>query len=404
MITLTKKLLAIFTLVVLVVSCMAIPTMAADLRWTLDAEKPTVIEAEHILSDVTENPEPIPKYWVNSDTPDNGDPINIAENLSNGYLYYNTWISNGGIVKTYEFEVISPRACLYDIEFVANGPIDKYSDFSIYANDTLVGGVKQGTANVKTSYTFEDCDMRIYTATAPLKEGSNMMSIVVSNRNARNAGAMDYIKFTPSGDVHPLAIAGFEDNTVNSSCFSLYFNKPITSAEGIAVTAQHGTAKVTVDAENAYRVVIKDIAGRTTITVPAGFAGGREDGGLSEAYTAEAFAYPVTQFDNKSYAHTYTANTRTVSAHYGALGGMWEKSDAGRVIKGYIALYDGDKMVAVNQGNFNLPTTNSSISVTHDKGVKFTTVKVFGFLEIDGELIPIGKASTRTWNGTSFVK
>ena len=397
MITLTKKLSAILILVVLVVSCMAIPAMAADLRWTLDAEKPTVIEAEHLFSDMTKNPDTypgtLPSKWK------------LHNGASNGCIYYNDWLTN---TKIYELNVIAPYAGYYNLEYIANGPSSGLSDIAFYISGSLVDSVRTSTSYTLNPYNtdFANKDMRLYTKSAVfLADGLNVINIVISNGNAINKFAMDYIKFTPSGDVHPLAVVDFKDNTVNSSCFSLYFNKPITSIEGIAVTAQHGTAKVTVDAENAYRVVIKDIAGRTTITVPAGFAGGREDGGLSEAYTAEAFAYPVTQFDDKSYAHTYNAATREVSAYYGALGGMWEKSDAGRVIKGYIALYDGDKMVAVNQGNFNLPTTtNSSISVTHDKGVKFTTVKVFGFLEIDGELIPIGKASTRTWNGTSFVK
>lgn len=392
MITLTKKLLAVLTLVMLVAVCMAIPAMAADLTWDLSVDASTVIEAEWYHYGYTENPDTIPeadlstqKKWLED------------SDASNGYLYNINWEVDDTERVIY---VNAPVARNYDVELLFSDK-DNMSEASVYVGPALA----IDTHTDEGELMFRAVDKESVTPikkyvgeSIPFAQGLNQVIIITTKRYSTNtysnAYMMDCIKFTPASEELPLAVIGVEDNTVNANQLSVVFNKPITSVEDIAVDAQHGTATIAVDADSANRVKITDVAGRTTITVPKGFTGGT-DFGIAETYEKTVFAYPVTLFAKNSYANNWNADKREVKADYEAEAGMWTEQSSSRKIRGVIALYDGDRMVAYSSKNFNLPTS-SFITVTLPEGEKFTEVKVFGFLEIDGELIPIDTATTRT--------
>ncbi len=387
MITLTKKLLAVLTLVMLVAVCMAIPAMAADVTYDLSADVATTIEGEWIFYEKTGNPVSgsyeIPtsgnRYWKANDS------------ASNDYYWYEGWQTAD---HTVTFTVNSTIARNYDIEFVCSDK-DDLSEISIYVGDTLVADTYTdiGTAVEELA----GAHMKLYSVEGiPFNQGNTTVRICAtkqySTNTGRNAYNFDYIRFTPVGDELPFAVIDVEDTTIDPTCISVVFNKPITSAEGIVVNAQRGSVSKTVDGN---KVKIKSVVGRTTIKVPEGFTGGTAQGTTAD-FEETVFAYPVQNFTGKSYAYKWTADTRIVSAYFGSENtGIYSSASSDTKVLGVIALYDGDKMVASYSKSFNLPTA-SSISVTLPEGEKFTEAKVFGFLEIDGELIPVGKASTRT--------
>ncbi len=397
MITLTKKVLLVLISVVLAVSCMMVPAMAEGQTWTLSAEDATTIEMEWFFFGFDGQPteDKIPEFALVSPAK-NWWP---EEKASNGYLYSIGWERSN---LTHTFNVVAPAAQNYNIEFVASDKSSK-SEISVYVGGTLVADTN--TDEGKELYTIggenDPTSIKRYIGTnIPLNAGNNTIEIRTTNQNIFNAYEMDYIKFTPvKGEEHSFAVVGIEDNTVNPTCISIVFNKPITSAEGITVTAQHGTPIIAVDANNANKVKITGIAGRTTITVPEGFKDATGNDSLAEAYVTNVFAYPFDDTESKSYADKSQCEVenRKVGAKIGATQGMAVVTR--RVI---IALYDGDKMVAVADEEIST-VDDSLIHVYFDEGVKFTEAKVFTLWEVNNELIPLGKAAARTAEQLGFT-
>lgn len=379
MIKLSKKLLAILISVVLVVSCMMIPAMAADLSWNLSNTEDTTIEMEWFFSGgTTEQPN---SNWL------------YNKNASNDYLYSTIWEADD-MIRT--FSVVSNSSQYYDVEFVAGVGEDK-STISVYVGDTLVGDTH--TDEGTELYKIDDESIRLYKATRiPLNEGNNTVRVCTtkqySTRPYRNAYKMDYIKFTPIDEELALAVSAIEDNTINATQLGIIFNKPITDATGITATASSGTATIAVDATNTNRVKITGVAGRVNITVPAGFTGGLEEDATTEVYTASVFAYPYADVESKNKPAKELCDPAIgqVAAYAGATSGMMDI-----MWRSVLAVYDGDKLIGIAGHDKNLwGATENSRSVTLGADVKFTEAKAFGFWILNNEWIPLDKPVTRT--------
>ena len=399
MITLTKKLLAILISVVLILSCVMVPVMAAEeLSWKLTENEPTIIEGEHFFNNTKVNPDPIPQ----------NDAWSSHAGANSGYIYLNTYKDAG--TYTYDLTVNAPYTGYYNLEYIANSNRYGYSKikFVVLGNDVssnLYADDETNTTNTgKNPYEtlFDDAalDMRIYTKeNVLLNEGINVISVVIYNGTTRNAWAMDYIKITPTGervDATPFEVSSIR---AEETQFSIYFNKPVLKTEEnlalitVKATASSDNATITVDESNQNRVIVTCKGGRVAINIDKDFCaadGGKLDADCNDSF----FISPVTPKSGSSNKISKGNSSQKDRKVYAFIG-VDKKIQVPSYTTWVLALFDGDKLVAYNTKR-GQNTYGGALNVIYPEGVKFTEARLFTWHEAPNEYIPVCQPDIKT--------